>query len=353
MLHRGFDRQWQMNTIHARNVEEALPLALNMLWDSGQPVTSRGLPTLEAPGPVATVYACPWERVLVDPVRDANPFFHFFESVWILAGANTANLPQFFLSRITDYSDDGKVFHGAYGHRLREAHGFDQLKEAVNILKAKPDTRQVVLSIWHPKLDLGASTKDTPCNDMIMFKIRDERLVMTVCNRSNDAIWGAYGANAVQFSIIQEWVAARLGILPGRYVQMSDSFHVYTDLPLWKQFAERTWRPTPAVNFYDDTQVAERPLFHDPQDAAWAMEDAEMVNQFAEMDMLPSVATTARAGLKSYMMKGVGVPMLVAYLNFKAGDWAGAFQACQHIKEPDWAHACHQWINRRYAKAQK
>ena len=45
-----------------------------------------------------------------------------------------------------------------------------------------------------------------------ILKIKNGRLQMTVHCRSNDIIWGTYGANAVHFSILQEYVAARIGV---------------------------------------------------------------------------------------------------------------------------------------------
>ena len=50
---------------------------------------------------------------------------------------------------------------------------------------------------------------------------------MTVCNRSNDMIWGAYGANAVHMSILMEYVAVAVNAPMGSYYQISDSFHIY------------------------------------------------------------------------------------------------------------------------------
>jgi len=52
---------------------------------------------------------------------------------------------------------------------------------------------------------------------------------MTVCNRSNDIIWGCYGANAVHFSMLQEYMAALVGVPVGEYRQFSNNFHAYLD----------------------------------------------------------------------------------------------------------------------------
>lgn len=335
-----------------RNVNEALPLGLQLVQSHGVPVTSRGLATLEVPGPVTTIYRAPEERVLFCPIRDANPFFHFFESLWILAGARTVHLPRTFLQRIEDYSDDGKEFHGAYGHRLMHAYGFDQLEKAGEILATRPDSRQVVCSIWHPTLDLGMATKDTPCNDMIMFKVRDGMLNMTVNNRSNDVIWGAYGANAVQFSIIQEYVAALAGTTVGYYTQVSDSYHVYVDNPLWQKFASGQYMPEGhVVNPYNmgDLSVTPRPMFHDRADALACRADAQLLNQMAEKGVIHHAPVAwMNKQFTSSLFNDVAIPMLLAFFNYKSGDMDGAWRmANDNIKARDWAAACGQWISRR------
>ena len=175
-----------MKSITVRNVNHVLPLAMALLRDIGKRVAPRGLETLEIVGPFATVYERPEEMVLFDPLRDANPFFHFFEALWILQGRQDVAFLAWFLPRMADFSDDGVTFHAPYGYRLREGFGFDQIEFCIKALRADPDTRQAVMSIWHPGLDWKA-TKDRPCNDMVMFKLRDGKLRMTVCNRSNDA----------------------------------------------------------------------------------------------------------------------------------------------------------------------
>ena len=77
-----------MYSIEVRNVHEALLRGTDFF--RGNPLVqeqeSRAGTTLEAKSPVATTYLKPNERVLFWKQRDANPFFHFFEGLWMLAG---------------------------------------------------------------------------------------------------------------------------------------------------------------------------------------------------------------------------------------------------------------------------
>ena len=225
------------------NVNHALRRGVEMFKEyAARPdclVAPRGILTIEAPEPVTTCYVQPTQRVLFNSARDANPFFHFFEALWMLAGRNDLKFVAKINKQMNEYSDDGVTMWGAYGWRWRSFFGFDQIHEVVKLLKADSFSRRAVLQMWSPPGDLrsaliaggsGARTgKDVPCNTAAFFKLRNGALHMTVTNRSNDMLWGAYGANVVHMSMLQEYVANKLGVGVGIYRQMSDSLHVYLD----------------------------------------------------------------------------------------------------------------------------
>lgn len=330
------------------NVNEALPNGLRLLKQYGKPTASRGLNVIRVPGPVMTVYNSPTRRVLFDPIRDANPFFHLMESLWIIAGSNRVELPRYFLDGIKQFSDDGATFHGAYGHRLRHAHGFDQIEMAIAVLKEKPDTRQVVLSIWHPQLDLGANTKDTPCNDMLMLDIVDDALNMTVCNRSNDCILGAYGANVVQFSMLQEFIAARLEVNVGRYVQQSNNFHVYEDNSYWVKYVNGDAASIDNVfNPYMSPNIHPYAMAFDSLEARDVQFDCRDLCSAAENGDKP----LAHDFYRSVFFNEVIVPMIKAYDAYKARDFKLAIKEVTTVAAPDWERAAREWVMRRAVKA--
>jgi hypothetical protein len=99
-----------MKVLNVRNVNEALRKGIDLINELGEPIDSRNGPTLEIPCPVATVYHHPWERVLISQTRDANPFFHLMEALWILAGRYDVKFLTEFNKRMADYSDDGSEF---------------------------------------------------------------------------------------------------------------------------------------------------------------------------------------------------------------------------------------------------
>lgn len=332
-------------TITVRNVNEALPVALLMFNDPScyTEMDSRNGPVREINGPVITTYLRPLERVLFDPVRDANPFFHFFESLWILAGRTDVAFLKYFVRTIGDYSDDNLTFHGAYGGRLGIG---GQLRSAINELRVDPDTRRAVVALWQPNHDAGYVGRDMPCNTTIYFKIRAGQLHMTVCNRSNDMLWGAYGANVVQFSTLLEYVAARVGVPVGTYTQISDSFHVYTDTDVWKRMAK-----------HDNGVIHDRYLTgNNPKRLVVR---SSFFDQ--DLDAFMSYADKCIAQPDAYVLGGdfgcmefanpvfreTAYPLLRAYGAYKSKDWHTAFISANVCEADDWRAACLDWLARR------
>lgn len=191
---------------------------------------------------VKTILTNPYKRLVGGCKRNINPFFLLAEALWIFAGRKDVEFLTIFNSRMANFSDDGKVFHAPYGYRLRHwgvateshfveenmhsAQGIDQVADAIRILAENPNSRQVVMSIWNPDLDLGAKTKDVPCNDLVMLKIRGGKLITTIQNRSNDLHWGL-PTNIFQFSFLTELMAGCLGIKLGTQTHNSQSLHIY------------------------------------------------------------------------------------------------------------------------------
>ncbi len=336
------------NVFSVRNVNEALYGLAMADMSSWRVVAPRGMRTHEHPGPLVTEFMKPWERVLFSSVRDANPFFHFFESLWMLAGREDVKYLTRFNPRMAEFSDNGNTFHAPYGYRLRrydaymsdDGLGLDQLIVIINMLRKDPDTRQAVATIWNANEDLNAKTKDMPCNDMLFFKIRNGELHMTILCRSNDAIWGAYGANAVHFSMIMEFVARSVGVGMGSMVQVSDSFHVYDDNEVWKRIREES----ETGGFALDDRYAAGNAGHygimanggDP--VAWLKECEHFVAYDKPWDN------------GDPFFVDVAQPLLSGWDAWKRGNGFGgdaAIKCIEFCKASDWRMACIEWIERR------
>lgn len=177
----------------------------------------------------ATVITEPWQHAHYVPGRKWNPWLALSEAIWILSGRQDIYPLLPYNKRIAQFSDDGHTLYGAYGWRIRS-----QIAPLLERLKADPHDRRALLSIWC-KQDLDAETKDPPCNDLLMFKLRENRLHMTVINRSNDLHWGLYAVNIPTFGILFDYLAAQLEVNMGTQTHLSNSLHVYLGDPGMEQ----------------------------------------------------------------------------------------------------------------------
>ena len=326
-----------MHTLTARNVNQVFPVVMNIWFKTPgmlREIAPRGQRTLELIGPAAITYTMPDERVLFSPIRDANPFFHLFESLWIIAGRNDVEFLQRIVSRMSDYSDNGVTFHGAYGERLEH---YAQLENAIAELRRDPHSRRALVALWQPEYDSGYTGKDMPCNTTVAFKLREGRLHMTVFNRSNDAVWGAYGANVVQFSMLQEYVAMLVGARLGDYTQVSDSLHIYPDNSPTDKLLERgSWANDP----YEDHPAVT------PQAFLSTDETPEMWQ--SDLGMFFWLKWNREDFLTAWW-RGVAVPMWRALNAYKAGELGHAVNTAETVTATDWRAAAVQWLQRRIA----
>lgn len=355
-------------------------------------VETRNGPVLQVTEPIIVTYRYPTNRVLFNQARDANPFFHLFESLWMLAGRNDVNSLAYYAKNIASYSDNGQTFNGAYGYRWRRASGgiemehceesVDQLSLLIRHLKEQPNSRRAVLQMWNVEDDLlkigpacsqckgtgtykglytpddptstyveetcedcdgsgGNYSKDVCCNLSVCFSIRTERretlgqvdrfLDMTVFNRSNDLIWGMLGANAVHFSFLQEYVANCLKIEVGVYNQISNNLHVYVQNN--SKWTPEKWLNDQKPYLVSDTYPASGcSLVHDPEtfDAECALFVDDIEHVFRE----PFIRTVAQ-------------PMCLAYQAYKKGMISEAISRAFSVQAPDWKLAALNWLHRR------
>lgn len=361
-----------MIVIGARNVNYALWAGANYLRHEGVQQDSRNGPVLRAPYPVTTVYERPDERVMLHPGRDANPFFHLYESLWMLAGRNDLPPLVAMVKNMANFSDDGgKTQPGAYGHRWRRHFGVhgeedtgigmmptwtprDQLAWAIRRLKADPNDRRVVIQMYDANVDQDAADnggRDIPCNLMACPTISTEgRLDLTVFCRSNDMVLGAYGANAVHFSVLAEFLAAGVGVHLGRYFQVSNNFHGYLTT-MGKAGEEWPW---PA----DDDGGREFPTgMRDPYEGGLVlptpMWDASFSLEQWDQDLEMFMEEPARVGIRSRFLRRVACPMVMAHKAYKRDGVEAAREVLQQMDtSSDWRAGAELWLNNR-AKAKE
>jgi thymidylate synthase len=111
-----------------------------------------------------------------------------------------------------------------FAYQVPGAGGFDQIAVAIAKLRSIPHTRRAQAVTWQVWNDMKVT--DPPCLQRLWFRLAANRLDMTCHIRSNDAFKAAF-MNMYAFTELQRQVAAELGVEPGQYVHIADSFHIY------------------------------------------------------------------------------------------------------------------------------
>lgn len=160
-----------------------------------------------------------------------SPAYAIAELVMLMNGSDEAALLNVWNPALPKYQGEYDRYPGAYGRRLKYSFGFDQIHRAYDALKHNPQSRQVVMEIWKPDLDLPRNmgepnNADIPCNVCSLLKIRNEKLLWTQIMRSNDIVRGL-PYDFLQFTFLQEIMAGWLDIGVGEYMHISDSLHMY------------------------------------------------------------------------------------------------------------------------------
>lgn len=336
---------------------------------------SRNGPVLQVMEPVIVTYECPKERVLFNKARDASPFFHIYEALWMLAGRNDVEPLAFYASNMKNYSDDEKTLNGAYGYRWRHAFGLvnksydesygyciDQLDILIDHFKRLSDSRRAVLQMWNVEDDLLRidSSKDVCCNTHVYFSIREEQsssfrvgfgrlendlktnyfLDMTVCNRSNDMIWGTLGADHVDFSFLQEYMADCIGVEVGVYNQITNNLHVY----------ENNWK---TEEWLEEIEHAECYPNKWPYKLVECKENFDGGNELfvthygspGWVEILEEEVT-----YKEPWLNNVAKPMCLAFYFHKRREYDKALTCMDMVSAPDWRRAGTEWIERKKSK---
>lgn len=352
---------------------------------------SRDGDVIQVPGPVTITYYRPRERVLFNLARDANPFFHLYESLWMLAGRNELEPMTHYVKGFGRFSDDGETINGAYGYRWRHGRNVfrsppvDQLQAIANHLRANPNSRRAVLQMWNVEDDLlkigdvyrcltcdgtgkhqngrgyeyegadcvvckgkgssGDASKDVCCNLSVLFSLRpDEKdgsgrvLDMTVLNRSNDMVMGLLGANYVHFSFLQEYMAARVGAGVGKYYHFTNNLHVYL----------RDWKPDLWLGSVQSEYPYLPPgpvIASDPE--RFDREVKNFTDDFPGWNTLS--ASEKEIEFKEPFLETVAKPMMIAFDLHKERQYSRALEVIQQVKAPDWKAAGEAWIQKRKA----
>ncbi len=187
----------------------------------------------------------PLANFMFNPIRKMHPSYAAGEMIWYLSGEERIDAIVPYAPQYDRFAEDGmdprgepedvvRIARGAYGHRWRYAEKynqvhqeFDQLERLIELLHEKPNTRQAVVTMYHPfDLQRAERSKDIPCTLALNFIVRDGKLNLIATMRSNDH-WLGFPYDVFCFTTLQQLIAMQLGIPVGWYQHQAMSLHAY------------------------------------------------------------------------------------------------------------------------------
>ncbi len=186
----------------------------------GDAASPRGIKTYEIED--ATVYIDNIYNTLPTGVgRGTVPGIGAVEATQLLSGTSYPETVIAVGPQFVNYTEDDGKFHGSYGTRTN-----GQYNVMIDRLKKDPYSRQCVVTIWNPERDMLEKKRDYPCTILHQFRIRNNKLNMSVYMRSND-VWLGAAYDFFQFTRVQLAMCSVLGIEPGTYAHHVGSLHIY------------------------------------------------------------------------------------------------------------------------------
>ncbi len=171
----------------------------------------------------------PYVRFTNFKARNLNLNYLKKEFLWYLKGdPKDLSICEHAKMWSTLVREDGTI-NSNYGYYIfGDLHQFNN---CISILASDKDSRRASILILQPHHVKDLKSKDVPCTYSINFRIRSEKLNMTVHMRSQDIIYGMSN-DIPTFSFIHEMMYVRLKehyptLKYGNYFHIVDSMHVY------------------------------------------------------------------------------------------------------------------------------
>jgi thymidylate synthase len=186
------------------------------------------------------------------------------ELLWFLKGeTNTRYLTDNGVKIWNEWADEQGELGPVYGYQWRnwptpdERH-IDQIKEVIQLLKDKPNSRRIIVSAWNAAdlPDESISPQDNvkqgrmalaPCHAFFQFYVADGKLSCQLYQRSADIFLGV-PFNIASYALLTMMVAQVVGLEPGDFVHTLGDAHLYNNhLEQVDEQLSRTPYPLPTM----------------------------------------------------------------------------------------------------------
>ena len=177
------------------------------------------------------------------------------ELLWFLRGSTNIYEDLTQHTPIWDaWADPSGELGPIYGHQWRNwgGTGIDQIRQAIDTIKTRPDSRRILVSAWNvADLDQMALP---PCHALFQFYVANGRLDLQLYQRSADMALGV-PFNIASYALLLTMVAQECDLTPGWFIHTFGDAHVYRNhVDGLREQLERDPKPLPRL------EVARKPV---------------------------------------------------------------------------------------------
>ncbi len=173
------------------------------------------------------------------------------ELLWFLKGdTNIGYLKENGVRIWDEWADADGNLGPVYGHQWRswptpDGRKIDQITQAVETIRNKPDSRRIIVSAWNVA-DVDSMALP-PCHCLFQFYVADGRLSCQLYQRSADSFLGV-PFNIASYALLTMMMAQVTGLKPGTFIHTFGDAHLYNDhLELAALQLTREPRPLPTM----------------------------------------------------------------------------------------------------------
>jgi thymidylate synthase len=174
------------------------------------------------------------------------------ELLWFISGdTNIKYLQDNNVTIWNEWADENGDLGPVYGHQWRHwprtgGGEVDQIKNLIEQIKSKPDSRRHIVSAWNPaEVDQMALP---PCHALFQFYVADGKLSCQLYQRSADYFLGV-PFNIASYALFVHMVAQQTDLIPGEFIWTGGDVHLYLNhLEQAKTHLERTPKSLPVLH---------------------------------------------------------------------------------------------------------